>query len=97
MAILIMLLAVLAALLAIPIGGLYGLLGWTAWQAPGAGSRKLAAALGLVAALDLGGAGLACWRAFAGTGGLLPALGSLALSALLAWAARGLAHGIANP
>jgi hypothetical protein len=97
MAILIVLLAGLAALLALPIGGFYILLAWTAGQAPGAGSLKLAAAIGLVAALDLGVAGLACWRAFAGAGGLLPALGSLALSALLAWAARGLAHGIANP
>jgi hypothetical protein len=97
MAILIMLLAVLAALLAIPIGGFYIMLGWITGQAPGADSRKLAAAIGLAAALDLGGAGLACWRAFAGTGGLLPALGSLILSALMAGAARGLAHGIANP
>jgi hypothetical protein len=97
MAIVGMLLAGLAALLAIPVGGFYIMLAWTAGQAPGAGSRRLAAAIGLVAALDLGGAGLACWREFAGAGGLLAALGSLALSALLAWAARGLAHGIANP
>jgi hypothetical protein len=81
MAILSMLLAGLAALLAIPIGGFYILLAWTAGQAPGAESRRLAAAIGMAAALDLGGAGLACWRAFAGAGGLLPALGSLALSA----------------
>jgi len=97
MAILTLVLASLAALLAVPIGGLYVVLGLTAWRSPGSDSPKLGAALLLAAALNLGGAGLACWRAFHGTGGLIPALVALALSALMAWAAAGMAHGIANP
>ncbi|HEY1016282.1 MAG TPA: hypothetical protein VGE07_26465 [Herpetosiphonaceae bacterium] len=88
-------LSIIACLAAAPVLVAYLFLAWGASQSPGA--RGLSLALALAALAPGGLAGWAAWQAFAGTGGLWPALISLGLSVMLARIASGLAHGIANP
>ena len=76
-------LAGIAGIIALVTSGLYLTVAWTTWQAPADGGRVFAGLLGLLAALNLGSAALAGWRALHASGGLVPALISLGLSALM--------------
>ncbi|HEY1011675.1 MAG TPA: hypothetical protein VGE07_03160 [Herpetosiphonaceae bacterium] len=73
----------IAVVVALPVSGIYLTVAWTTWQAPADGGRVISGLIALVTALDLGFAAWAGWRAFHASGGLVPALVSLGLSALL--------------
>ena len=73
----------IAIVVALPVSGIYLTVAWTTWQAPADGGRVIAWLIVALTALDLGFAALGGWRAYHASGGLVPALISLGLSAML--------------